>query len=439
MNDLPAQGGHLTRRGLIAGSLAAAAAVGMARTRVARADDAVKITWSSWGNTGEVALLKAYNDSFNKANPTIQATYNPVPTDGYDAKLLTQINGGQAPDVFYANDSTTAIMSKNAKIVDLTQLLAGPDSKSPVDQFAGDLWGASETTDGHYYGVTTDCNPYVIWYNIDVLQKAGITQMPADLYEAGGWNWQAFQSMLDQVAKSGKKGAVYDEGAALRDTWVSINGGKMYDGGKFVANQDPKAVAAFQFIYDNIRGDKIIFGGSLPQGQGSDALFLSGQLAFAQMGRWGLPLFKQNKELKFDIVPFPTNTGQKLEPAAVATAYLVLNAASPHQKEAFTFLTDFVSPAGQQERLGPGGNAVPSIKGAENVILSDTTVPHTQYFLDARSVGFATDREESATAGLGDKIGSMLSPLWLKGGDVQQTLDSIAEMANKAIAAGTVS
>ncbi|MFD0961588.1 hypothetical protein [Paenibacillus chungangensis] len=41
-----------------------------------------------------------------------------------------------------------------------------------------------------------DNNPVLFWYNETALQEAGITEMPADLYEQGNWNWDVFQDML---------------------------------------------------------------------------------------------------------------------------------------------------------------------------------------------------------------------------------------------------
>ena len=42
-------------------------------------------------------------------------------------------------------------------------------------------------------------------------------------------------------------------------------------------------------------------GGSLPKGQGVDALFYGGQLATIQYGRWILPNLKKLKNLQYDI------------------------------------------------------------------------------------------------------------------------------------------
>lgn len=376
------------RFGGLVGAGALATTLGGFRVPGVMAQDAVEITWSSWGNTGEVANLQKFTDTYNASQSAIKAKYVPSPTDGYDAKLLTQLTGGTAPDLFYAADGQVSTIVKNSAAADLTKLLTSAASKSKPDQFAGDLWGPAKTADGKYYGVPVDCNPLVLWYNKKVLQDAGVTEMPADTYEAGKWNWDTFQSILDAVHGKGKRGLVLADWWAPRYSWVTNNGGKLYDGAKFVGNEDAKTVEAFTWLQKNMKDEKIVFSGSLPKGQGDDAMFMSGQLAFVALGRWGLPLFRENKNLDYDIVPYPTNTGKKIEPSGVAVAYWMMNATTKHPDQAFEFYTHFVSPDGQKGRLSEGGNAVPSIVGVEEVVLGDKKPEHAQYFLDARNVGY---------------------------------------------------
>jgi multiple sugar transport system substrate-binding protein len=426
--------GRSNRRRFVGTSALAAASLSTLRIPAVGAQDAPEVTWSSWGNTGEVANLQDFTDEYNASQSEVVAKYIPVPTDGYDDKLLTQLTSGTAPDLFYVGDGQVAGLIQNKVVMDLTEMLSSDASQSKPEDFAGDLWGPAQTADGIYYGVPVDCNPLVIWYNKTLLQDAGVTEMPADTYEAGNWNWDTFQTLLDTVTDAGKKGLVLSDWWALRYSWVTNNGGKIYEDGKFVANEDPKSVEAFQWLADNIAAEKILFSGSLPEGQGDDAMFMSNQLAFCSLGRWGLPLFRQNENLDCDIVPYPTNTGNKIEPSGVAVAYWCMNAKPSDVDAAFDWYTYFVSAEGQKARLDTGGNAVPSIKGAEDVVLTDDLPEHKQYFLDARDVGYGPLSEEAGTPGLSSDLNDHFSEFWLDGGDVQAMLDKAAEIANTAIA-----
>lgn len=429
---------RLNRRQLVGGAAATAGALSLARPSFGSAQDVVSLTWGTWGNTGEVQRFKEYTDSFNSANPAIKMELIASPTDGYDERLLTQLNGGSAPDVFYVGDGIISQLRSNDAILDITDQLSSPASLSRPEQFAGDLWGASVSAEGRYFGTTVDCNPLVLWYNKGLLTEAGVTTMPADLYEAGGWTWTAFQAMCDQIKAAGKTPYVLPDWWAGRYGWVTTNGGIVYENGKFVGHQNAQTVAGFQFVADNMASENFVYAGGLPEGQGDTVLMMSGQLGFTSLGRWGLPLFKENPALDVDIVPYPTNTGNKIEPAPVAVAYMAVNAATEAPEQAFAFLTNFVSQAGQQFRLQGGGNAVPSIQGVESVVTEEGVPAHAQYFIDAREVGYAYFRDEAGTPGLSTAIDDRMDLLWLDGGDVQQTLNEVAEMANTAIANGGV-
>jgi multiple sugar transport system substrate-binding protein len=406
-------------------------ATGGAAQAPAQASGAVaNIKWSTWGNPGEIDRFKQATDDFNKRTPTIKADLIPIPTDGYEAKMLTQLSGGTAPDMFYAGDGSIGKFIENKTINDLTESLKGATSKSKPDDFFDGIWGAARTPDGKLYGVAVDCNPMVLWYNTKLLQDAGVTQMPADLAKAGQWDWKAFQGMLDKLVAKGKRGMIHENWWAANYAWSTINGGKIIDGGRFVAAEDPKSVEAFQFVYDNLQKKTFTYSGSLPKGQGMDAMFMSQQTGFIGAGRWLLPVFKKNAGLEYDIVTYPTNTGKKIEPAPIPTAYAVINSKSANADAAFTFLTDFVSKDGQIFRLKGGGNAVPSVRGADAVVAEENVPANWQALIDAREVGYAQWGELAGVAGLPTDLEKTFDELWLQGGDVKATLQKASDLAN---------
>ncbi len=397
----------------------------------------VAIKWSSWGNPGEVARFNAYNADWNEKNPNIQATFIPIPSD-YDAKMLTQLSGGTAPDAFYCGDGFIGRLIANNTIIDLTELLKSSASKSKPEEFADGLWGAARTAEGKYYGVTVDCNPLIMWYNKKLLTDIGVTEMPADTQKAGNWNWDTFQEICSKAVAAGKRGYVFEKWSAHVYSFVTTNGGKVYDvgnGGAYIGNTDAKTKEAYEFVLENVQNKNFVYSGSLPQGQGADAQFMSQSVAFVAAGRWLLPVFSKNEALDYDIVTWPTNTGKPQEPAVIATAYMSQNAKAANQDATFAFLTQFVSKDGQTFRLQGGGNAVPSVSGVDNLVSEGNDPANWQALIDARTIGYAIWADQTAVPGLGDDIETETDNLWLKGGDVQATLDKIAEIAKEKKAA----
>jgi multiple sugar transport system substrate-binding protein len=386
----------------------------------------VALKWSSWGNPGETQRLKEFTDDFNQRTGA-KSQFIPVPSD-YEPKLLTQLSGGTAPDAFYSGDTTLSKLIQSKGIIELTELVKGANSKSKPEDFFEGLWGPAKTADGKIWGMPVDCNPMVFWYNKKVLADAGVTTMPADLAKDNKWTWDAFSTMLQQVVAKGKRGFIQENWFGPVYGWVTTNGGKVWDGENFVAHEDAKAKEGFKFIQDNLAAKTFTYSGSLPKGQGMDAMFLSEQTAFITAGRWLLPVFKKAANLEFDIVTWPTTTGKQNEPVPIPTAYLVQNSKTPNPDATFAFLTDFVSKEGQTFRLKGGGNAVPSIKGADEVVSEGNNPANWKALIDARETGYAIWPAQANVPGLSDDMFKALDEVWLKGGDMDTTLQKLAEI-----------
>jgi multiple sugar transport system substrate-binding protein len=376
-------------------------------------------------------------DDFNERHSNAEAELRSVPTDGYESKLLTQLSGGTAPDVFYAGDALLARMIRNGNVIQLDKRLESGKSKSPPDDFFDPLWGVARA-DGATWGVPVDCNPICIWYNKNVLTDAGVTDEPADLFENGQWTRDAFQTMAEQAHSKGNPAAAIGDNWASVYSWMTANGGQVYVDGQFVAHEDEKSVDAFLWMCEMLKSKVFIYTGGLPAGQGQESLFMSNKLAFSiSVGRWVLPIFRENDALDTDIVPYPSFDG-KLASTPVAVAHMVVNSKAKDIDRAFTFLTEFVSRKGQIFRLQGQGNAVPSIRGADQVVLEGDKPAHAKYFLDLREHGYVPPLEEARTSGLSAEIAKRFGEVFAKGSDPTTGLQRIAQLANDAIAKGSV-
>lgn len=398
------------------------------------------IKWSNWANTGEIQRFKDFTANYNQThNTNVQYTFVPSANANYFSKLLTELNGGDAPDVFYVGDGDIGKLVANKTVTQLDTLLSSSKSKEKASDFAPGLWGAAKTQSGKIFGVPVDCNPLLLWYNEKVLQDAGVTTMPSAVYEQGQWTRDAFQQMIEKIKAHGKYGFVLDAWSLQYYAWATTNGGKIYDKngfGSFIAQDDPKSLDAFTWLANQVRAKTMIYAGSLPKGQGSDLALISGQTGFISVGRWDLPEFKTGG-IKYDCVPFPSPSG-KIAPAPVALAYMVINKKTKLPDQAFDFLTNYVSPEGQAFRLQGGGNAVPSILSAttEKVVTDGNDPPHAKYMIDARNAGYGLFPAEGNAPGLTDDIKTALDPVWLQGKDVKTALAGIAVMAEPRIQKG---
>jgi multiple sugar transport system substrate-binding protein len=424
----------MTRRRLVAAA-AGTALLGMA-DRGAQAQEKTKIVWSTWGTPEELTRFNEFDADYMAKNPGIELELTAVPSyDEYHPKMLAQLGAGAGPDALYVGDDNIGKFVVAGALLDITDMLTGEASQTPPDEFFEGLWGAARTPEGRYFGVTNDCNPQVLWYNKTVLAEAGIEEDPAALQAAGEWTWDAFTSMCATLAGAGKSGAVLENWFADTYSLISANGGAVYADGKFAAAEDPKSVEALRLIYDNIQSKAFTCSNFLPEGQGAAALFIAGLAGFRSAGRWFLPQLKETLAAEeYDVVSWPTTTGNAIEPSGVATAFMGINAKTAHPAEAFAFLTNFASTDGQIFRLQGGGNAVPSIKGADEVVTEDGIPANNAIFLQTRDIGFVAPAEETRIAGLPQDIMKALEPLWLGQGDFDATVKALGEMVNARLA-----
>ncbi|MED7952955.1 ABC transporter substrate-binding protein [Streptomyces sp. BE303] len=374
-------------------------------------DGKVTLRWSTWGSAEDMAVFKAFTDEFTRKYPNITLKLEPVASyEDYHPKLITQLTSRTAPDVFYVGDDYIGKLVADGVLAPLDEQLAGPLSKSrPTDFFEGIYGGAKKG--GVTFGVPNDTNPEVLWFDKKALAAAGITEDPAALNEAGRWTMAKYLEMNAKLKDSGRYGSIFWNWYGANYSLVNGFGGKVWDNGTFVAPSHPKARQALRTLADGYRDKTFASADLLPEGNSAATQFVKHKAGFYAGGRWVIEgIDKGGDRESYDVVPFPSQTGEPI-PGAVAASYLTLNKDTKHPKEAFTFLSEFVSKEGQQLRL-KGGSAVPSIKGAENLVTEGNYPAHARTFLDVRDKGFANYPDEVAVPGLTKAINDHLMKIW---------------------------
>lgn len=391
------------------------------------AGEPIKITMSSWANSGEIAVLQSAIDLFNESQTEIVVEFKSSPGEGYEQQLITSLAGGTATDVFYAGDSTISKLIDNGTVADLTDFMATEESYVKVEDFADGLWGAARK-DGKIYGITVDCNPIILYYSPKTFAELGIED-PNTSLENGNWNMETFDAVLQKFVDNGKKGFVLAKEPVYTYGLIFANGGKVWQDG--VYKFDEKALETMQWIQDNIKTGKIVYASALPKGQGAEASFMSGQVGFVEAGRWYTPMFNE-ANIDFDYVPFPNSIGEKYSPNFVATAYMAVNAKSPNLEAAKKFATFYCSIEGQSVRLGGIGNAIPSINGADNVVIESGVPAHVDHLFGVRDTGWANGGETVKDAqfpGLMDQLVAQLEEMYLNSKPVAEGAAEMERLA----------
>ncbi|KRB38590.1 extracellular solute-binding protein [Microbacterium sp. Root180] len=386
------------------------------------------VVWSTWGTAEELERFDDFNQAFMDRHPDITVKMQPVAGYGeYHPKLLAQLASNTAPDVFFVGDDKIGEFVDSGRLMGLTELMESPESQTKPDDFFPGLFGAAEK-DGEFYGAPNDSNPDLLWYDRSTLEAAGITEDPATLAADGEWTTEKFLEMNDKLADAGIGGTMFWNYWATHWSWLASQGAAApYDAsGAFVANEDPESVELTETLGEYFQDGKFIVADTLPEGSGADSLFVTGKAGFFSQGRYTIGLVKDAGTAdNVDVVRWPTPDGEAA-PTGVAVSYLAINKDTDASEAAFTFWTEFLSAEGQIERLSGDGNAVPSIAGADEVVLEDGYPLNAQAMLDARDIGFVNYAAESAVPGLPTDIADIFLKLYEGKQDAQATLDEIA-------------
>lgn len=387
-----------------------------------------KVVWSTWGSPEDLKSFDRFQEAFKAANTDIELVFQPTPSySEYHSKLLTQLSSGTAPDVFYIGDDRVASIIRNNVLMPIEG--AGVSESD----FAENVLDIARW-EGKLYALPNDVNPDTLWYDKQALADAGITEDPAELAEKDQWTTEAFFAMTAKLAAADLTGAVYWNYWATHDGFITAGGGKVYDDqGAYVAHTDPASVKALDEYAQRFKTGEFKLADLLPEGSGSETLLVTHKLGFLAAGRYTIGAIRGAgvDETLYDIVRWPTVDG-KAAPTGVAASYLAVNAKAADSEAALKFFTAFLNIDGQKLRLEGQGNAVPSINGADDIVLSDGYPAHAQTMLDMRDLGYSNFATEAAVPDLSNQISvEFMQPLYEGKSDTQATLDAVAKLVEE--------
>lgn len=351
-------------------------------------EEKIPVTFLIAEGPEELTTFQDIVDSFNQSQSDIEATIIPVSEEeDLVTRLSTDIAGGRAPDVFFANyryvDSFVTkglLESVQGKLDSSTAFKA--DDFYPVAMEAFNF-------DGQQYCLPFNASSLVVYYNKDLFESAGLEAPSPD------WTWN------DMVgdAKSLTGLAPVGGGASDEDTTSGIgvdpqlirvapfilsNGGELADD---VVNPtkltltSPPAIEAMQAFLDLGTVGEVTPSEAQMESEGVESLFANGRLGMIMESRKVVPGFRNITGFDWDVAPLP----QFKEPMSIlhSDGYCMTKG-SEHPAEAWTFLEYAAGEAGQ-EISAESGRAVPSmisVADSKAFLDPDAAPASSQVFLD---------------------------------------------------------
>jgi multiple sugar transport system substrate-binding protein len=269
------------------------------------------VVWWDFLGGGDGVRMKQLLSDFNAAHQgkiKVDATTLEWGTPFY-AKVQTSAAVGEAPDMMTYHASRLPLAVKQGVVQEIT----ADDWKTmgiTKDDYATATWDAV-TVDGKQYAVPFDTHPIVLYYNKDILKKAGL--LTDDGKPKGLESRQAFTDTLKALKAAGVKfplGSVTADGNFMFRTVYSLMGqqdGELMTDGKFLVGDNAKklenALAVLQeWTKEGLQSTYTDYPATV-------ALFTSGEAAMMINGVWEVPtmtdLKKDGKLFEWGAVELP--------------------------------------------------------------------------------------------------------------------------------------
>jgi ABC-type glycerol-3-phosphate transport system substrate-binding protein len=152
------------------------------------------ITFQSW--VGESPQFKKFAEDFSKEYPNITVEFLQVPAGRARDKLITQVAGGNPPDVVYMDSGSVEDFASRGALLNLDAYIAGSDVVAPEDYVEG--FRNAADYEGSMFGLPYDGETTGLFYRTDMFEAAGIDGPPT--------TWEEFEetaaALTDEQAKT---------------------------------------------------------------------------------------------------------------------------------------------------------------------------------------------------------------------------------------------
>lgn len=406
---------------------------GCSKKEVKTADGKDIVRFVVGGSAEELGQYQKAVDAFNEQSQTTHVDFVGLPADNFGEKLITQLKSKTPPDCFYAEERTFGQLNQSNVLLNLNDYLEKEDSALKRSDISENIL-AGYTFDDEVRGVPVDCNPMVVYYNADLFNSLGI-KTPQAYYDEGKWSFEAMQTISEQLRDHEKIGFVYENWWGPLYSMLFDKGDPLYNDEMTKGNFDTDRVrAGMEYLNNNIESKAFTFAGKLASGESPDTLFVSGQAGMLYAGRWYVPDFKTLK-FKYDIIPFPYYKTPDQQHSSMPATPMVINKNAANPDAVWEFISFYCNGSGQRLRMEGAGNAVPTIKGLDDIVLSGTP-KHAQYFLDAVPNAFLYPKIETLKPGLSDAITDEVEKMLSNEQDVNVTLENINKIVKDNLETG---
>lgn len=324
----------------LAGLALATTAAGSA---LAQPADAVTLKWALW-DWDKVAYYKPLIEAYEKKHPNVKFEPVDLGSQDYQQMISTQLTGGSKDiDIVTVKDVPGyANLVRAGSISDLNGFMK--EQKIDAEPFGGLI--EELTVDGKIYALPFRSDFWVVYYNKDIFDKAGVP------YPTNDMTWAQFDQIATKLTGGMGTNKTY---GALFHTWrstVQLPG--ILDGKHTLVDGDYAFLKPWYERALALQKDGVVpsYASLKTSNTHYSALFFNGTIGMLPMGTWfiGTQIAKVNsgesKSKNWGIVKYPHPEGVPAGTTAAQISGLAVNANSDHKEVTLDFIKFVTGPEG---------------------------------------------------------------------------------------------
>ncbi len=263
--------------------------------------------WLS-NNPEEIAWGEKMVDAWNADHPDEKVSAQEIPAGKSSEEVIgAAITAGNAPCLVF--NTSPAAVPQFQKQGGLVALDSFPDGKEYVEARTGDAAEQYQSPDGQYYQLPWKANPVMIFYNKDLMKKAGVDPENPPLA-----TYDEFLDTSDKIVSSGAaQAAIWPSPASeFFQSWFDFyplyaaetGGTQLVEDGKATfSSAEGESVADFwATMYERGYAQKEAYNGDS---------FGEGKAAMSIVGPWAVAVY--GKDINWGVAPVPTSAGTSPE------------------------------------------------------------------------------------------------------------------------------
>ncbi|AZI45045.1 ABC transporter substrate-binding protein (plasmid) [Deinococcus psychrotolerans] len=293
------------------------------------------------------ANIKDMTKAFEAKNPGVKINLEFVPYEGLHDKIVSSASAGSnGYDVVLFDVIWPTEFAKNGFLTDVTSRIPAADN---TRVFSG-AW-TTVTADGKRYGMPWILDTKYLFYNKDMLKKAGIAAPPKT------WEELQKQAAIIKAKKLVEYPIVWSWSQAEAlicdyTTLLSAYGGQFYTGGKPAFNTGG-GLKALQYMTGSLKSGLSNPNSTEYLEEDVRKVFSDGKAAFALNWTYMYAMANDPKQSKVagnvGIVPAPGAAGVSQASAMNGSMGLGIPTGSPHKDEAWKFIQYLTSAPAQEQ------------------------------------------------------------------------------------------